>query len=425
MKFNKTTLPNGLRVITIPMEDNPSVTVLVMAETGSEYESKEEGGISHLLEHMAFKGTPRRPKASDISRELDSIGAQSNAFTNNEYTGYHAKVDSRHVSLALDIITDMYLNASLDAAELEKEKGVIIEEMRMYQDMPQAQVSFLFMDLVYGDQPAGRRVIGEEKTVRGTSREILSAYHKSRYVADATVVVVSGHFDEKKIIADIEKAFSGISTDTKKLKTPVSDLQNGPQAKILFKETDQTHLILGVRSFPIGSKYQYALTVLSTILGGGFSSRLFTKLREEMGVCYYVHAENEFSTDHGLFAVSAGVDNKRVDEVVKVVLSELDRICREPIPAAELAKVKDYMAGTLTLSLETSDALANYAGMDEILEGKIETPAEAIRRIRAVTAEDVMDIAKRIFVDKNLNLGLVGAYKDDERFKKILSFKSS
>jgi predicted Zn-dependent peptidase len=422
MQFNKTTLKNGLRVITIPMADNPSVTVLVIVAAGSKYETKDENGISHFLEHMVFKGTPRRPKAADISRELDSIGAQHNAFTSQEYTGYYAKVDSRHTALALDIVADLYNNPLLDSAEMEKEKGVIVEEIRMYEDIPQAKVSRLFFELVYGDQPAGWDIAGTEENVRSFSREALVGYRDAHYVASATTVIVSGNFDEKKILADIEKYFAGISTKEKKDKTKVAEKQDGPQVKIGWKETDQTHIILGVRSFSLGSPLRPALSVLSAILGKGMSSRLFDKLRNEMGVCYYVDADSDLYTDHGLFAVSAGVDNKRVDEAIKVILSELVRTTIEKVFPAELIKVKDFISGNTMLALETSDALANYAGGRETLEGKVKTPEESIAQIRAVTADEVMAVAQKIFVDKNLNLAIVGNYKEEDRFKRLLTF---
>jgi predicted Zn-dependent peptidase len=423
MQFNKTTLKNGLRVITIPMADNPSVTVLVMVAAGSKYETKAENGISHFLEHMVFKGTPRRPKAADISRELDGIGAQHNAFTSQEYTGYYAKVDSRHAHLALDIVADLYNNPLFDVNEMEKEKGVIVEEIRMYEDMPQAKVGRLFFELVYGDQPAGWDIAGTEENVKSFSRKALVGYRDAHYVAEATTVIVSGNFDEKKVLADVEKSFIGISIKEKKDKAKVAEKQDGPQVKIGWKETDQTHLIIGVRSYPLDSPFRPALSVLSAILGKGMSSRLFDKLRNEMGVCYYVGADSDLYTDHGIFAVSAGVDNKRVDEAIKVILSELARTAREKVSPAELIKVKDFIAGNTMLALETSDDLANYAGGRETLEGKVETPEKSIAKIRAVTADDILAVAQKIFVDKNLNLAVVGNYKDEERFKKILKFK--
>jgi predicted Zn-dependent peptidase len=422
MQFNKTILKNGLRIITIPMVDNPSVTVLVMVAAGSKYETKAENGISHFLEHMVFKGTPRRPKAADISRELDSIGAQHNAFTSQEYTGYYAKVDSRHAALALDIVSDLYNNPLLDAAEMEKEKGVIVEEIRMYEDIPQAKVGRLFFELVYGDQPAGWDIAGTEGNVRSFNREAVVAYRSAHYVAEATTVVVSGHFNEKQILADIEKSFAGISSLKKKDKVKVKEKQDGPQVKIGWKETDQTHIILGVRSFSLPSPYRPALSILSCILGKGMSSRLFDKLRNQMGICYYVGADSDLYTDHGIFEVSAGVDNSRVDEAIKVILSELAKTTKEKVSETELTKVKDFIAGNTMLGLETSDDRANYAGMKEVLEGKVKTPSESIAQIRAVTAEQVLEVAQKIFVDKNLNLAIVGNYKDEERFRKLLKF---
>jgi len=424
MQFNKTTLKNGLRIITIPMADNPSVTVLVMVAAGSKYEASAENGISHFLEHMVFKGTPRRPKASDISREFDSIGAQHNAFTSHECTGYYAKVDARHTALALDIVSDLYNNPLLDAAEMEKEKGVIVEEIRMYEDMPQAKVGRIFMELVYGNQPAGWDVAGTEGNVRSFSRDEVVAYRSAHYVSQATTVVVSGHFDEKAVLSDIERYFAAISTKEGKSKASVLDEQDGPRIEIGWKETDQTHLIIGVRSYPIGSPYRPALSVLSAILGKGMSSRLFDKLRNEMGICYYIDADSDLYTDHGLFEVSAGVDNSRVEEAIRVILSELARTTREKVTDAELIKVKDFIAGNMQLSLETSDALANYAGGREVLEGTIRTPEEVIAKIRAVTAEQVLEVAKKIFVDKNLNLAIVGNYKDEERFRRLLTFNN-
>ncbi|MDR3558577.1 MAG: pitrilysin family protein [Candidatus Pacebacteria bacterium] len=424
MQFNKTILKNGLRVITIPMNDNPSVTVLVMVAAGSKYETKAENGISHFLEHMVFKGTPRRPKAADISREFDSIGAQHNAFTSQEYTGYYAKVDSRHVSLALDIVADLYNNPLLDAVEMEKEKGVIVEEIRMYEDMPQAKVARIFFELVYGDQPAGWDIAGTEGNVRSFTRDEVVAYRSVHYVAEATTVVVSGHFDEKKVLADIEKSFAGISSDKGKRKAAVKEEQDGPHVKIGLKETDQSHLIIGVRSFPLDSPFRPALSVLAAILGKGMSSRLFDKLRNEMGICYYVGADSDLYTDHGLFYVDAGVDNSRVDEAIKVILSELAKTTKEKVTDAELIKIKDFIAGNIMLSLETSDELANYAGGREVLEGKVKTPEETIAKLRAVTAEQVLEVAQKIFMDKNLNLAIVGNYKDEERFRKLLTFQA-
>jgi predicted Zn-dependent peptidase len=441
MHFKKTTLQNGLRCITIPMADNPAVTVLVMVEAGSKYEAKAANGISHFLEHMIFKGTPTRPKAIDISRELDSIGAQYNAFTSQEYTGYYAKADARHLDICLDVVSDMYNHPLFDAAEIAKEKGVIVEEIRMYQDMPQRHVQDLFLELLYGDQPAGWNIAGSEATVRSFGREDFLKYRGEHYVASATTVVVAGNLGttsaEKSLIEKIEKKFADISAGKKHTKVAVKEIQKKPAILAKFKETDQTHLVIGVRSFPILDPRTPALRLLATILGGGMSSRLFQKLRDEMGVGYYVRAENDTYTDHGIFAVSTGVDNARVDEVVKAIIGELKKCivgmvsdasgdvatANRAIPAKELRKAKDYLIGSMMLSLETSDARAEFCSYQEILKRNIQSPAEVAEEIEKVTAEEICAVAREIFTDERLNLAVIGRYKDGEHFRQILTFK--
>ena len=425
MKFNKTTLSNGLKIVTIPMEDNPAVTVLVTVETGSKYEKKEISGLSHFLEHMVFKGSKKRPTAMDISRELDSLGAQYNAFTSQEYTGYYAKVSKEKIDTALDIVSDIYLHPLFDEKEIEKEKGVIVEEIRMYQDSPHRHVNDLFMNLVYSDQPAGWNIAGNEGTVKSFKREDFVKYLSEHYVAEATTVVISGTFDEKDAIEKVEKAFSNISTKKKHTKLSVKEEQNKPQTLLKFKETEQAHLILGVRSFDAKDEHDLVLSVLATLLGGGMSSRLFQKLREEMGVGYYIRANHDAYTDHGIFSISTGIDTTRIDEVIKVLLNECKKIVNEEISEQELNKVKDYIAGSFVLGLETSDSRAEYCAINQILKGKIDSPQQEIEKIKKVTVNDIKEIAKKIFVDEKLNLAIIGPYKDEDRakFEKLLTFK--
>ncbi len=422
MKFNKTILPNGLRVITIPMPDNPSVTVLVMVEAGSKYETKEISGISHFLEHMVFKGTTKRPKASDISRELDSIGANYNAFTSQEFTGFYAKAASKHTDKILDIVSDMYVDPLLDGAEMEKEKGVIVEEIRMYQDMPQARVQDLFTQTLYGDQPAGWNVAGSEKTVRSFNKEQFVNYRANHYVASATTVIVAGSIDEKKCLTDVEKAFAKVLTNEKKGKLAVVESQKFPVIKTEFKETDQTHLVIGVRTFNVTDSRIPAMHILSTILGKGMSSRLFVRMRDDLGICYYVRTSNDSSTDHGNLSISAGVDNSRVEEAIKEILIQCKKLKDEVVPEAEMKKAKDYLAGTTMLELETSEARAEYAGFQEVLKHKLDLPDEVIAKINKVTADDVQKLAQEIFVDTGLNMAIVGKFKDGDTFKGYFKF---
>jgi len=417
MKFNKTTLSNGLKIITIPMTDNPSVTVLVMVEAGSKYETKEQNGISHFLEHMVFKGTPKRPNATDISRELDSIGSHYNAFTGQEYTGYYVKVNHTKLDNALEIISDLFMNPLFKKEEIEKEKGVIVEEIRMYKDIPQRVVHEIFGEMLFEGQPAGRSVLGTEDNVRSFTQDQIIQYRKNHYVSSATSVVIAGSFDEAKTIKKAEQYFAEVLGSKKQDKIAVIESQSVPAIKVKYKETDQTHLIIGLRTFSINDKRIPTVNVLSTILGGGMSSRLFSRLRDEMGICYYVRSSHNPNTDHGDLTISAGVDNSRVEEAVKEILAQCKKIKDEPVSLAELQKAKDYLSGTTMLELETSEDRAEFCAGQQILKKKIESPEEIIEKINKVTVADVQKLAKEIFVDEGLNMAIVGKFKDGEGFR--------
>ncbi len=422
MKFTKKILNNGLRVVTIPMKDNPTVTVLVLVEAGSKYEEKKVNGISHFLEHMCFKGTIKRPKAIDISKELDALGSQYNAFTAQEYTGYYAKSDAKHFSKIFDIVSDIYLNSTFPEAEMQKEKGVIIEEINMYEDMPNRHVQDLMMKLLYKDQPAGWNIAGEKKNILRMKREDFVKYKKEHYLPESTVIVVAGSVTEQKVMREVNKIFGDIRNGKKVPKNKTHDLQKKPEALIKFKKTDQTHFVLAMRSHDLFSKKNATLLVLGGILGGGMSSRLFQKLREEMGVGYYVRAYNDAFTDHGFFQISAGVDNKRIDEVLEAILEEIRKLKIGNVGEEELNKVKECLIGNMKLSLESSDDIANFYGGQELLKKKIFNPEEKARDIRKVNSQDIKDLANEIFENNKLNLALIGPFKDKNKFLKILKF---
>lgn len=409
-------------MITVSMKDNPTVTVLVMVEAGSKYETKEINGLSHFLEHMCFKGTEKRPKMIDISQELDTVGAQYNAFTLQEYTGYYTKADYKHLDLLLDVVSDMYLNPVFNEKEIEKEKGVIIEEINMYEDLPRRKVQEIFLRLLYGDQPAGWDIAGTKENIKSIKRGDFLDYRRKHYVPSATTVVIAGKFDEKRALNNLKKIWGGISSGKKKGKVKTKESQEKPEILLQQKDTDQTHLVLGVRSFDTYSKNNPTLRVLTTILSGGMSSRLFQKLRDEMGICYYVHAENDTYTDHGVLQVSAGLDNKRVKEGIEAIMEEFRRLKTETVSAEELKKVRQQMQGNLYLGLETSDSFAEYCGYQEVLNKPIKTPEQIIAETEAVTAEDIKKIANKIFQDKNLNLAIIGRFKDKDEFLPILKF---
>lgn len=420
MKFSKKVLKNGLRVITVPMKDNPTVTVLVLVETGSKYETKEINGISHFLEHMCFKGTTKRPKGVDISKELDSLGSQYNAFTAQEYTGYYAKSDAKHFGKILDVVSDIYLNSTFPDMEMQKEKGVIIEEINMYEDMPHRHVQDLMMKLLYGDQPAGWNIAGEKKNILEMRRDDFVNYHKKHYLPEATVLVIAGQVTEREVLKEVDKIFKKVKSGDKGQKLKVQEKQSKPAVLVSFKKTDQTHFVLGVRSYDLFTKKSAILSVLGGILGGGMSSRLFVKLREEMGVGYYVRAYNDSYTDHGFFQISAGVDNKRIDEVLRAVIDECRKLKDELVNEEELNKVKECLIGNMKLSLESSDDIANFFGGQELLKRKILNAEEKAVEIRKVTSKQIQELARDIFKNEKLNLALIGPFEGDQAKNKFL-----
>ncbi len=411
-KFKKHVLPNGLRVIFAPQAGSTAATVLVLVEAGSKYETKEINGISHFLEHLCFKGTKKRPQPSVISTELDTLGASNNAFTGHEMTGYYAKVNAKKARTALEIIADLYVNPIFDAAELEKEKGVIIEEINMYEDMPMRKVAEVFPELMYGDQPAGWPIGGLKDVIRRLTREEIVAYRSKHYVAEATVVVVAGAFNEKQTLADIKKLFAHIATDKKSGKLKTIEAQTSPQSKVLFKESDQTHLILGFRAFDMYDKRRHALEVLGDILGSGMSSRLFRLLREELGAAYYVNAGLDLFTDHGFLAAAAGIDHKKLSIVVNAILGEFKKLKTELVSKEELTKAKNHMTGKLMLNLETSDELASFYGDQELFKMKIKTPDQVIKQIQGVTPQQIREVARTVIQGDRLNFAMIGPFKE-------------
>ena len=422
MKFTKKILHNGLRVITVPMKDNPTATVLVLVEAGSKYETKKINGLSHFLEHMCFKGTIKRPKAIDISKELDALGSQYNAFTAQEYTGYYAKSDARHFSQIFDVISDIYLNSTFPDIEMQKEKGVIIEEINMYEDMPNRRVQDLMMQLLYGNQPAGWNIAGQKKNILNMKRDDFVKYKKMHYLPKATAIIVAGQITEKNVLKEVNKVFAKIPRGMKAKKLKTKEIQRKPEILVSFKKTDQTHFVLGVRSYDLFDKKNAVLSVLAGILGGGMSSRLFQKLREEMGVGYYVRAYNDAYTDHGFLQISAGVDNKRINEVIEAVLLECKKLKNQKISKEELNKVKEFLIGNMKLSLESSDDIASFYGLQELLKHEIKKVEEKADEIKKVTVNQVQTLANHIFKNNRLNLALIGPSKSKVKFLKILKF---
>ncbi|MCX6788487.1 MAG: pitrilysin family protein [bacterium] len=409
-EFKRVTLKNGMRLILVPRKQDLATMVAVLVEAGSKYEVKKNNGISHFLEHMCFKGTTKRPMAMDIAKDLDSLGAQYNAFTSHEYTSYYVKARNEVFNETLEIIADLYLNPTLDAKEIEKEKGVIEGEINMYEDMPHRKVWDVFMELLYGDQPAGWNIAGPKETVKTFNREDFVSYRSNHYLAQATSLVIAGGFNEKDVIKKVTGHFSKLERGTKGTKKKVKDSQMRPAEKLFEKKSDQTHLVMGFRAFDTYDKRKYALQVLSDILGGGMSSRLWQVIREDMGAAYYVNASPDFYTDHGMIAMSAGVHHEKTRDVIKAGLKEFAKMRDELVSPKELIRAKDHLIGNFYLSLETSDQIGYFYGGQEVMNMKLRDPKKIAAEIKAISANDIRSISRQLFKEKTLNFAAVGPF---------------
>lgn len=407
------------------MRGTKTATVLVMVGTGSKYENKNNNGISHFLEHMFFKGTKKRPNTHAITSELDKVGGEYNAFTGKEYTGYWVKVESGQIELAMDVVSDMLLNSKFSQAEINREKGVIVEEFNMYRDNPMMYIEDLFEQCLYGDTPAGWDTIGTKKNIENFQRQNFVDYLKSQYGSDNTIVCLAGDINESDT-ALVSKYFSSFKPAKSSDKLPVQENQILAKSLLHFKKTDQAHLSLGVRAYPYAHPDEMALKIISILLGGSMSSRLFIRLRERHGLAYYVRTGYETYTDSGYLSTQAGVPTNKLDEAIKIILVEYKRLAKEGLTAAELGKVKQCLIGRSALQFELSDNMANwYARQATMLKitGKergILTPEHYFKEINRVTADDIKRVARDIFVEHKLNLAVIGNFKDKKRFENIL-----
>src|SRR3990167_5679646 len=418
--FQKITLENGLRLILSHLPAVKSVTAIVLCGAGSRYELAKTNGISHFLEHMFFKGTKNRPTATDISHALDEIGADYNAFTGKETTGYHIKCASQHLALSLDMLSDMLWNSKFDPAEIEKERGVIIEELNMYEDTPMRKVAEVYEELLWKNQPLGWEIGGRKENIRQIKHGDFLNLISARYAPNNMVVAVAGNFDKGQVLALIKDYFGKQKPHKVAGFLPAYEKQARPALKIAYKKTDQAHLVLGFRGLKLVHPHRYVAAVLATIMGGGMSSRLFINVREKRGLCYYVRADHESYLDCGTFASSAGVDLKRINEAIEVILAEFAQITKSEVGERELKKAKEYIKGKVILSWEDSRTVAFAYGSDELLEGEIRSLKDYLKKIDEVTAADIRRVAKKLFVTGQLNLAVIGPFKDEDRFAKLL-----
>jgi predicted Zn-dependent peptidase len=420
--FQLTTLDNGLRVLTAPMESAQSVTCAIMLAAGSRYETPETNGIAHFSEHMFFKGTERRPTARDISKEIDAIGGEFNAFTGKEYTGYYVKCAAESRDVALDVLVDMLRHSKFDPDEIEREKGVIIEEMNMYFDTPRDFIGGVYEELLYGDQPLGWDIIGRKETVRGATRDTFTSYIDSWYKPGRMVVGIGGQLGEglleriEELLGDLPAAETGEPPAT-----AVEGTNGTARVRVHTKQSDQAHISLGVYSYPLEHPDRYALQVLSNVLGGGMSSRLFTEVRERRGLAYYVFGINHSYTDAGSLYAQAGVDIQRIDEAVATIAAELRKVAEEGVPQDELDKAKSFAKGRFILQLESPQGLIMFGLRREVLEGKTPDPEEIVAELDKVRGDDLARVATDVIDGHGLNLAVIGPFDDAERFEQLLA----
>lgn len=423
--FKKIILKNGLRIIMAPMKGTETTAVLVLVKAGSRYEKEKENGLAHFMEHIFGKGTKKRPTALDVTKKLDEIGANYNQFTSKEFTGYYAKATKEHLELTIDIISDMLINSKFSAKEIAKEKGVIVEEINMYEDMPMYLISDLFEKLLYPSNSLGRTILGTKENVINFQRKDFLNFFNSYYHSENSAVIIAGNFSEKKAIKLVEKYFLGmkknVRNDDKNIFDKLKIKQKRPQVLLKYKKTDQSHLHLGFRGYNIFHPDKYVLNILAVILGGYFSSRIVHSLRGKHGLAYYVETETEYYTDAGYLVTRAGVPNDKVEKAIKIILKEYKKIISGKIPETEIQRAKKHIKGKTIIALESSGEMANWIGSQEILKEKILTLKQIFAKIDIVKTKNIQKTAKEIFVPEKLNLALIGPFRNKRKFEKLLN----
>lgn len=419
-KYQKSFLPNGIRVVSVPLKSTSAVTALILVGTGSFYEPENTSGISHFLEHLFFKGSKKYPSAHKISSMLDGVGAEYNAFTAEEVTGFYVKVVKEKLPLALDVMSDFLKNPLFVEKEISRERGVILEELRMYYDTPQRHVLDLLREALYGKQAAGRSIGGSEKSVPDIKSRQIKEYFKKQYRGDNIVAVFGGNISQQVAVKLSKKFLSGLPSGNSYDKEPVLHNITTERVVVQTKSSDQTHLALGFSGTNLKDDRRYPLSVLSVIMGGGMSSRLFSAVREKRGLAYYVRCGLDMGTDFGDVVTTAGVTNSKLDEALKVIIQEFKTIKKELIDNTELQKAKNHIEGSMLLNLETSDAVASEAGIQEVLLQKIVSPAVHLQRIKKVSPADIQHVANEFLISNKVALAIVGPHKNKSKLEDII-----
>lgn len=421
-------LENGLNLITVKIDSVDTVNTIVYFPVGSRYESPEDNGISHFIEHMMFKGTEKRPNTLILSEELDNMGAIYNAYTSKDMTAYYIKSSKNDIEKNIGILGDMVCNSKFDIEEINKEKGVIIQEMKKYEDLPECYVEDIFEQLVFGEKDKlGQLIIGSEDNIKSFTRDQFMNYKDAHYFGSNAFVCVVGNFDENQILELIKNNFKfqingNREDEVEKLRNNSRRIldQKEPKFKLVYKDIEQAHLKLGFPAFSYFDKEVYSLSLFSAVFGECMSSRLFINIREKEGLCYNIYSSMDRYQDCGLFSINSGLDKDRIYEAISLIKKELNEVVKNGITQEELNKAKSIMFGRMDVALEDTSNIAEFYGRQYLLQNRIITPEEKKEFINKVTLAEINDTIKKVINFSKINMAIIGPYNDSAKFEELL-----
>ncbi len=417
--YRKTTLDNGLRLITAEMPHTHSVSIGIFVGVGSRYETKAQFGISHFIEHLLFKGTERRRTAKEVSGTVEGVGGFLNGGTDKELTVYWCKVAKPHFPLALDVLVDMLLNSRFDPEDIERERQVIIEEINMVRDSPSQQVSMLIDELLWPKHPLGRDIAGSKESVAAITRDMMLGYRKGRYLPNNVVFSIAGDIQHEEMVTAVSQAIGSWTSQPLRSGFLAYKEQANPRLRVEGRDTEQVHLCLAIPGLSLQHPQRFTIDLLNVVLGEGMSSRLFTEIRDKMGLAYSIHSYVDHFLDSGSITVHAGVEPKNLLVAVKAILEQLSQL-KEPVPEAELAKAKELSKGRLLLRMEDSRSVAGWAGGQEILLRDVLSVDQVVAIVDAITAEELQQLARELLMGNQLRLAVVGPVADQESLDELL-----
>lgn len=417
--YQKTTLDNRLRIITSTMPHTRSVCISIFIGTGSRYETDPEAGVSHFIEHLLFKGTQKQATAKDISVAIEGIGGILNGGTDKELTLYWCTVPQPHFHLALDVLTDMLLHSRFDSQDIEKERQIIIEEINMSKDSPSQQVNMLIDELLWPGHPLGRDIAGNKESISAITREAMLNYLNSQYLPGNTVVAIAGNIEHQEAVTAVAQAMANWVDHQPHRGYSAYEPKQEHRVHIEKKDSEQTHLCLALPGLPLLHPQRFTLDLLNVILGEGMSSRLFTEIRDKLGLAYSIHSYSEHFLDSGSITIYAGTQPKNLETIIKAILEQLHQL-KEVVPESELSKAKELAKGRMILRMENSHNVATWMGGQEILLGRILSIDQVTSIIDAITAEELNQLAQEIIVGEQLRLAVVGPITKDKPLKQLL-----